>query len=370
MAPSRWASRIVLLALLFLSAGCGAGGLTASRAVSAMNVAAAEVLPPAQFEHALGALRAQGVRVVRSDAPWALIQPRPPLPGNPGWHWAQPDAWVSAFARQGLSWEPILDYSAGWAKTCRGFCAPLGNFTYAAFARAVAGRYGSRGTFWAEHPGLPIRPARVFEIWNEENVRSYHVAPGRYASLYAAARQAIRAVDPSARVIVGGLADDSGPFSARQDYPSLYVRAMFAARPGLAGRVDGFGLHPYGSSALDVEQWVVHFRQTLDGLGEGAAPIELTEFGWPTGAEQGETWRAQQMSFLGAALGRSNCGIGLVAPYDWANPAAPPSADFGLSALEARGISLRPAGRAWFRALERPGPELRLCPEAVPSQRP
>jgi hypothetical protein len=335
-----------------------------------MNVGAAEELPAPQFDAALSALQAEGVRLVRSDAPWSLIQPQPPAPGNPGWHWAQTDAWVSAFARRGLAWEPILDYSAGWAKTCPGFCAPASDSTYAAFAQAVAARYGVRGAFWRSHPQIPPHPVRIFEVWNEENVPTYRVLPARYDSLYATARRSIHAVDPTASVIVGGLAEDSGPFSARQDYASLYVRAMFTAQPSLAGHVDGFGLHPYGSTALDVEQWTVSFRRTLDSLGEGAAPIDITEVGWPTGLTQGESWRAQQMAVVAVALSRSNCGVRVVAPYDWVNPTTAAAADFGLASSEP-GVGtrpVRPAGMAWFKALTGRGPELRLCPAAMPGR--
>lgn len=305
-------------------------------------------------------MRAQGVTVVRSDAPWEVIQPHPPGFKGPGWHWGRTDDWVSAFARHGLTWEPILDYAAGWAKLCPGFCAPTSNSTYAAFARAVAARYGVGGTFWARHPKLQPRPARVFEIWNEENVAAYAVAPQRYASLYAAARRAIRGVDPSASVIVGGLADDGGPFSPRQDYPSQYVEAMLVAQPSLIGQIDGFGLHPYGATGLDVEDWTVHFRQVLDRLGEGSAPIDVTEVGWPTGVRD-ESWRAEQMSSVARALSRSNCGIRLLAPYDWVNRSVLPSADFGLVQAERRRVVLRPAGVAWFGALTRRASELRLC---------
>ena len=58
---------------------------------------------------------------------------------------------------------------------------------------------------------------------------------------------------------------------------------MFSADPGLRGNVDGFGLHPYGTSAADAVEWTVHFRHVLDALGEARAPIDVTEFGWPTG---------------------------------------------------------------------------------------
>jgi hypothetical protein len=351
-----------LLGLFCLCSGCGATEAIASQPVSAINVAGAQALAPARLGELLATLQDRGVRVVRSDIPWQLIQPRRPHAGNPGWSWARPDAWVSAFARHGLTWEPILDYSAGWAKTCPGFCAPASNSTYAAFARAVAARYGVGGAFWRRHPQVDPRPVQAFEIWNEENVPTYYISPARYALLYAAARTAIHAVDPTARVIVGGLADDAGSYSARRDYPSQYVLAMYAASPSLVGHVDGFGLHPFGATASDVEEWTVHFRQTLDALGERTAPIYLTEFGWPVGTPLGESWRAGQMQFLGTALAHSNCAIRLVAPYDAANPGAVPGVDFGLASAGARRVSLRPAGVAWFRALAKPHAELRLCP--------
>ena len=361
--------RAGVMALVSLVAGCGGTGAVSARVLSGVNVAAAENLPQPQFNQQLAVLRAEGVQIVRSDLPWALVQPLAPRPNHAGWRWARTDAWEAAFARHGLTWEPIIDYSVGWAKTCPGFCAPASNSTYAAFAEAVAARYGPRGRFWSEHPHLRAFPVRAFEIWNEENVPTYHVSPGRYASLYMAARQAIKRVDPGATVIVGGLGDDGGAYSPRQDYPSLYVRQLFASQPGLAGHVDGFGLHPYGASGPDVEQWTVHFRQTLDSLGEASAPIYVTEFGWPTGTSRGESWRAQQMSFLGTALTHSNCGVGLVAPYDWVNPGAVSLDDFGLAEAGAPSASggarvvVRPAGIAWFRSLRERGSELRLCPQ-------
>ncbi len=358
---ARWFNAFALLALVGLSSACDASHAIAAKTISAVNVAQAEGLPPEQLGRQLAAIHAHGVTVVRSDAPWGLIQPRPPGLAGPGWHWATTDSWVAAFARHDLTWEPILDYSAGWAKLCLGFCAPTTNSTYAAFARAVAARYGAGGSFWSEHPKLPRRPARIFEIWNEENVPTYGVPPERYASLYMAARNSIRSVDPSASVIVGGLAEDSGPYNPREDYPSSYVQVMFASQPGLAGHVDGFGLHPYGATGLDVEEWTAHFRQTLDSLGEGSAPIDITELGWPVGNSHGESWRAEQMSLVARGLSRSNCGIRLLAPYDWINPGVVPTGDFGLVGSGSHGTFLRRAGRAWFETLSRREPELRLC---------
>jgi hypothetical protein len=320
-------------------------------------------LSPPQRNQQLAAMQADGVQVVRSDAPWAEIEPVPPGPTGHVWQFAGFDSWVSALATDHLTWEPIIDFSVWWAKTCPGFCAPTSDSTYAAFAQAVAARYGAGGSFWSANPQLPYYPVRVLEIWNEENNQTFWVPPARYATLYTAARGAIHAVDPSAGVIVGGLADDSQSFNASQDYPALYVHAMFAAQPTLRGNVDGFGLHPYGTVAQDDVKWTVHFRQVLDTLGESSAPIDITELGWTTGDATRETWRAWMMNTAGLTLARSDCGIRLLTPYDWINPGTPASADFGFVDTSALDTTLRLAGTTWFKALGQAAsmPELRVC---------
>jgi hypothetical protein len=140
---------------------------------------------------------------------------------------------------------------------------------------------------------------------------------------------------------------------------------MFAAQPGLRGSVDGFGLHPYGPTAVDVGHWVAHFREVLDSLGEGSAPIDLTEFGWTTGDPIRETWRATMMRDLAYALSRSNCGIRILAPYDWINPySMNEPVDFGFVDRTGSDTVLRPAAIAWFSELRvAPSlPEVPGCP--------
>jgi len=374
---------VTALAVACLS-GCGgsatarddAVGSGASPAISAMNGFSAMRLPAPQLARQLDAMRANGVQVVRADAAWATIEPRPPSHGGGAWQFAQTDAWVSALARNHLRWEPILDYAVGWAKRCPGFCPPSSNLTYAAFARAVAARYGEHGSFWSEHPALPYYPAQIFEIWNEENSRQFWSTgpdPARYARLYLDARAAVRSVDPRASVTVGGLAGSDAPFEAWRDVAAQFVERMFAAEPSLSGNVDGFALHPYAPTARDAVLWTVHFREVLDELGEGAAPIDVTEFGWTTGARPRETRRAWMMNTVALTLARSNCGIRLLAPYDWINPfIAHETADFGLVNRTGTDTSLRPAGTTWFHGLRlgAVGPGRLLCsPAGRPLQR-
>jgi hypothetical protein len=347
----------------------------AGLAVSAMNGLGAARLGPRHFDQQLAAMQSRGVQVVRIDAPWAVIEPQPPGPAGHSWQFAQTDAWATALAVHHLTWEPLLDYSVGWAKTCAGICGPTDDSAYAAFAKAVAARYGEHGSFWAQHPKLPYYPARIFEVWNEENTSSYwSTGPSarQYARLYIAARAAIKAVDPAASVIVGGLAGPNIAFNLQQDGPAQFVQQMLAAQPGLRGHIDGFGLHPYAPTAQDSVEWVVHFRQVLDSLGEGSAPIDITEFGWPAGAGPArETWRAWEMLTFGLYLAHSNCGIRLVAPYDWVNPLyAQDSPDFGLVDRTGLGTSLRKSGSTWFYALKLAAskPEQMTCSAGGPGR--
>ena len=280
----------------------------------------------------------------------------PPTIDNAGFDWAHYDAWVSALASHGLTWEPILDYNTSWAN------AGLNPGAFAAFAAAVARRYGANGTFWVQHPLTAYLPAQIFEVWNEENISPrYYMTPVSYGRLYLAARGSIKAVDPSGSVDVGGLSESGSPRSS-SDSAAAYVALMLATNPSLKGAIDAIALHPYAPSAGESEGWVTHFRHALTWMGVGPVPIDLTEFGWPYSPTT-ETWRAAQMGSLGDTLPRSNCRVRLAAPYDWVNPGDAADEDFGLVDGAATSPSLRPAGTAWLQAFPNGSaePTLALC---------
>ncbi len=188
---------------------------------------------PEQPTRDLDQMAQSGVMVVRRDASWGGAEPQAPDPDTGAHHyrWEATDTTAATLAAHGITWYPILDYSAPWASTIPGdqMSAPRPDTVddYAAYARAFAGRYGPSGTFWAEHPELPRLPVAAYELGNEPNTdmfwREQETAPEAYADEYAAARAAIKAVDPKTPVVSAGLLD------ANAMDPSVFLRRMFAA---------------------------------------------------------------------------------------------------------------------------------------------
>jgi hypothetical protein len=127
-----------------------------------------------------------------------------------------------------------------------------------------------------------------FEVWNEWNIggggteaqrAARYGSPEDYARVLSAAFAAIKAENPSARVIGGSFAG----------YDYRWVEAF--ARAGGFNQLDGFSAHPYvfaeGQKGTP-ESAIKHLEQ-LKKLIDGVAPgrnvqIYVTEAGWPVHA--------------------------------------------------------------------------------------
>jgi polysaccharide biosynthesis protein PslG len=307
---------------------------------------------PGRWQPHLESMERGGLGVVRRDAAWEVVQPRPPAsPGRHVYRWQATDRMVRALARHGLRWYPIVNYSAPWAASRRGdvFSPPGSVDGYVAFARELAARYGRNGSFWRGQPQDRARPVTAYEIWNEPNAslfwRPQNGAPERYATLYRATRRAIRAVDPRARVVIGGLTTygpDSTPVHG-------FLRRM-AARLGGLGDIDAVGLHLYGDSLAQVLGTARGARRTLDELGGSSVPLDVTEVGWTT-ARTPEAVRARWLARLARDLPRSGCRIEVLLPHTWLTAEsnrAQPEDWFGIANQDG---SLKPSGSAYLRAV-------------------
>jgi polysaccharide biosynthesis protein PslG len=269
----------------------------------------------------LAAIANGGVQLGRIDARWSNVEPNAPTNGSHTYNWAMYDAIAQAMAQHGIRWYPIVDYSTSWSGVTAGdsnsAVAPDHVSDFTAYAAAFAQRYGRGGSFWKSHPSLPQLPVTSYEIWNEENStvfwRPQDDAPERYADLYMAARDAIKAVDSQADVVVGGLA--LGGYGGGAD-EITFLQRMFAHRPDLKDHVDGVGLHPYQADVADTEMRIARFRQALDQLAGPQVPIEVTEVGWATTAVS-DADRGADLAQLAQDLPRSDCNIDRFIPYTW-----------------------------------------------------
>jgi polysaccharide biosynthesis protein PslG len=324
----------------------------------------------------LTAMQAGGIEIVRADARWDEIQPEP---GS--YDWSGCDAMVLALAQHGLRWYPVLDDAPAWAAQGPNDPSPAAAHEqdFATFAAALAGRYGPGGSFWDAHPSLVPLPVTDYEIWNEENSTAFWPsqadAPERYADLYALARSAIRAVDPQARVVIGGLALVNPPLAEDE---VGFLRAMLAHRPDLVGQVDGVGLHPYQPTLFYLYQRLAAFRQAVNQLLGPSAPIDITEVGWPSTATA-EPDRATYLTALATQLPRSDCNVDKLIVYSWtAAERAPTEAEewFGIWNLDG---SPKPAGLAYTQAVlsmrglsarQPPSGTIRLCSPPPPPAAP
>jgi hypothetical protein len=318
---------------------------------------------PAQIDAQLQALQATGATIARSDTLWERVEPAPPVDGVHHYLWGFDDSIAGALAAHRIEWLPIVDYSAPWTRppAAGGHPPPSSVADYAAYAGAFAARYGPGGSFWRAHPELPPTPVHSYEIWNEPDNRAFwspRPDAAAYAELYSQARAAIIAVDPGARVIVGGLT-----------HPEAFMPALIAASPGLRGEIDGVAIHPYAGSPAAVLVRVRQARDALRGLGLGDVPLYVTEFGWTTRPPHALNWappeqRASDISRAFAALGHTDCKIAAVVLYTWVTLEQNPANRedwYGISPPGGGPTADTAAFAAGLHDASAPGPRRRAC---------
>ena len=308
-------------------------------------------LPASDWTPSWERCRTAGSVLLRLPAYWSDLEPRAPgADGRRYPNWQLIDDKVQALAAHGLRWEPVICFSATWSETVPGdyASAPADAGQFAAFTATLARRYGPGGSFWSEHPGLAPVPVRSYELWNEPNAAVFwhpqDSAPEAYADLYARARDAIRQVDGSARVVVGGLASPGADVLPAD----RFVARMFAHRPDLRGNVDAVAYHPYAATIAGVYSLLAAFRRALDAAAGPGVPIEVTEIGW-TSTETAEHRRAANLAALAATLPRSDCGVDRLMPYAWIGPERDPHDRLQWFGIVNRDGTARPSAAAFAR---------------------
>jgi hypothetical protein len=200
--------------------------------------------------------------MVREEFEWKRVEP---VQGQ--FVWPKFDQAVELARAHGIEVLGKLAYGVPWAAATppgtsaddAQFYPPADVATYAAYARAVVHRYKDRVHYW--------------QIWNEENhpgAWKPTANAAAYTALLKAAYTAIKAEDPTAVVVLGGLSTgpDAGFLQGIRDN-------------GGWGSFDVLAMHTYVTGQPDgsaVESWIAEAKAKVSSY--GWKPIWITEFGW------------------------------------------------------------------------------------------
>lgn len=298
-----------------------------------MNMGRDEADEPAWSQPELALMARSGVESLRAAVYWSRLQPAPgrlelgPL-----------DALVVAAARNGITVLPTVLGAPGWAELPgRGpelqgriggrllrvykVGVPRDPADYGRFLAVLAARYGPRGSIWAQNPRLLRRPIREWQVWNEPDLPQFwtpRFAPS-YVRLLRAARVALRAVDPGARIVLAGLATNIVGGVVRTTWRSL--QEIYDA--GGRGLFDAVSVHPYSESVGNMVLTLRRVREIMRRAGDSRVPLAITEFGWSSrfgarGARRQSTLVADSFARL-AAL-RRRLRIESAYWYMWSSP--------------------------------------------------
>ncbi|MBK5218425.1 MAG: hypothetical protein JJE35_01365 [Thermoleophilia bacterium] len=255
------------------------------------------------------------VGAIRIPVPWSAIQTKEGTPD-----WSTVDALVGAAATVGIDVLPFISGAPPWAVATDKTVSSQPPMTlpvktaaqrvaWTSFLTQAVERYGPGGTFWAENPTLPVRPVHSWQIWNEQNF-FYFVArpnPADYGKLVKISDTAISAVDPAAKIVLGGLF--AWPKQARSKvkplkayYAADFLQRMYRATPGIKSRFEAVALHPYTSIYQSLTPQIEEVREALEASGDASVPLWITELGWSSGPKsagnsfaKGPQGQAQQL---------------------------------------------------------------------------
>jgi len=206
----------------------------------------------AERNKAFALMRKAGIDCLRCDFDWRRYRRTKDGPFD----WRICDAVVDDAKKAGLSVLPILCNPPDWARPAQDH---LGDWR--AFVRETARHFKGR---------IP-----VYEIWNEENHPGFWPNPNAadYTPVLKAAYEEVKAVDPSARVAIGGTAGcDLG-----------YLECVYKA--GGKAFFDIMNVHPYcwpNPPTDGTEGLLGQLKALMARYGDEGKPVWITEMGWPT----------------------------------------------------------------------------------------
>jgi O-antigen ligase len=230
----------------------------------------------AELATILDEVEAANLLWIRQRFPWADIQPQ-----REGYSWTAWDRIVQSADAHGLKLIAVLDTSPSWARAfsdqANRFAPPHERAEYGAFVAAFAARYADEIDF--------------YQIWDEPNIAphwgSRPADPADYLGLLREGYVQVKAADPTAYVLLAGLAPTIEKGGANLDEVAyldrLYRLGGEAWFDVAAGKPYGFDSAPdcshtspdqlnYGRLAL--------LREVMERHGDSGTPLWAVEFGW------------------------------------------------------------------------------------------
>jgi polysaccharide biosynthesis protein PslG len=229
-----------------------------------------------QRAQVLDRLQAAGVTSVRIDLSWVMLQPDGPESYD-RWGTEFVDRVIAMANERNIRPLMMLWLTPGWANGNQGQrAAPYRAEDYARVAGWAADRWRGRVVGW--------------EVWNEPNSSTFFrgADPAAYVRILRAAYPAIKAADPNAAVVFGGV-----------EYNDVdWLRRAYDA--GAQGWFDVLATHPYQGiadlhpHARDRTKWTLRnvsaVRELMVERGDEAKTIWFTEFGWSTHGVRSVNW--------------------------------------------------------------------------------
>lgn len=266
------------------------------------------------------------------------------------------DRLVTVAAERRIAVLPVVQIAPMWAARHPGQLnsPPSDPQAYADFAGALVRRYGPGGSFWAEHPELPAQPIRTWQIWNEPSLRAFWSdtpwAPD-YVALLRAARSAVKAADPGARIILAGLPNKS--WTALAHIYAEGGRSLF----------DVAAFHPFTAKVDGVKEILGRDRKVMAKNHDARKPLWVTELSWTSargktsvtyGNEQTERGQAKKLgdAYRMLAKQRGKLHVGRVYWYTWLTRDEQDDYPFdwaGLLHIRSGEITAKPALKAFRR---------------------
>ncbi len=241
-----------------------------------------------------------GVDSVRIPIYWGSVQASPSVAPD----FSGIDGAVGRAAAAGLDVLPFVYGAPAWAvplapvpgsggTVSASRRLPVGGAAgaaWSAFLQQVVQRYGPNGSFWAANPAIPPRPIRTWQVWNEQNFKYFVIKPNpvEYGKLLKASYAAIKAVDPGAKILLGGMFARPREAELKIKPPQAYfatdfLELMYKRVPGIKSKFDGIALHPYTTEYQNVAPQIEEVRAMMKAHGDAATGLWVTELTWSSG---------------------------------------------------------------------------------------